>query len=156
MVQENFQSINRWQANCNDNQGGLDNIKDLDYRVSWGNNGTLTIVRHNLIEIEYNLKAWNSKDGWIERINKRTLPNPVEEYTFEKLADAHAFADDNTLSYFSRRYIITGIFKIKFGETPGEIEEVYSTTVNGCFRRYDPYYYDHFGCTPPDVLCEES
>jgi len=156
MAQENFQSTNQWIANCNDNQGGLDNIKDLDYRVYWGNNGTITIQRHNLIEITYLMKAWNSIDGWIERSHTQTLPQPVEEHTFNNVSDIYAFAKNNTLSYFGKKYIITGILKIKFGDPPGEIEEIYTTTVNGCFRRYDPHYYNKFGCTPLDISCEEE
>ncbi len=156
MAIENFQSTNQWIANCDDNQGGLENIKDLDYRVYWGNLGTITIRRTNLIEIEYILKAWNSKDGWIEHTQTQTLPNPVPQHTFNNVSDVYAFAKEDTMSYFSRRYTITGILKIRYGDTPGEIEEVFSKTVNGCFKRYDPHYYKFFNCTPPDVECEES
>lgn len=155
MAQENFQSTNQWIANCDDNQGGLERIKDLDYRVYWGNLGTITIKRHNLIEITYIMKAWNSIDGWIEETRKQTLPQPVEEHTFNNVSHVKAFAGENTLNYFGKRYTITGILKIKFGDPPGEIEEIYSTTVNGCFRRYDPHYYPFYPCTPPEVLCEE-
>ncbi len=152
---ENFQSTNQWIANCSDNNGGLDLIKDLDYRVYWGNEGTITIKRHNLIGITYIMKVWNSIDGWIERSHTQTLPQPVEEHTFNNVSDIYAFAKNNTLNYFGKSYIITGILKIKFGDPPGEIEEVYTTTVNGCFRRNDPHYFRFFDCTPPDIPCEE-
>ena len=153
---ENLQSTNQWLANCNDNQGGLENIKDLDYRVYWGNNGTITIKRHNLIEITNIMKAWNSIDGWIERSHNQTLPEPVEEHTFNNVSDVYAFAKNNTLNYFGRRYIITDILKIKYGDPPGEIEETHTNTVNGCFRRNDPFYFPFYPCTPPDISCEED
>lgn len=146
MAQENFSSTNQWIYNCGK--------RDFDYRVYWGNNGTITIRRHNLIEIEYTMKAWNSKDGWTEETKKQTLPEPTEEHTFYAVGCLDAFGLNDVSSYWGRRYIISGTLKIRFCDPPGEIEEIYTTTVNECFRRYDPHYYDYYGCTPQDIQCE--
>lgn len=150
---ENYQSTNQWIANCDDESG---DAKDLDYRVWWGNNGKLTVTRNNLIEIEYTMRAWNSKDGWFEETSTQTLEQPTDRHTFNLVAHAQAFGAGDLNRYWTRRYIIEGILKIRYGTPPGEIEDIYTTTVNGCFRQKDPHYFPKYPCTPPDVACEEE
>ncbi len=146
---ENLNSENTWVWNCG-------NKNDLDYRSHWKNNpnGTLTIARHNLIGVKYFMNCWNPIDNWNEVSGESMLTSPVENYTFDNIAlvftvAIHKNADD----YWGLKYKIETKLVVIYGDPPGEIQENIITKTWGCFTKNDPYYYNKFGCIPPDRPC---
>ncbi len=139
-------SINQWIWNCGKN--------DFDARVIWGNNGTITIQRSQLRGIRYTLRHWNHPDGWREKSNSQMLSLPTSDpHTFQDVSQVDHFAKRTTQQYWGKPFIIIGILVILWGYPDPEEEMI--TNVNGCFTRNDPYYYNEYNCTPPDVMCEE-
>lgn len=84
------------------------------------------------------------------------LPSPTSDpYTFTGVSHHHAFAKNVTNLYWGKRYIMTGKIVVVYGN-PVIFDEEVITTVNGCFRKFDPHYEEVFqGCIPPNVACED-
>lgn len=150
----NFNSTNKWDYNCS-------SINDLDYLVRWcdfENNNTLTIKRENMSKIIISIRCWNSKDGWINQSKTKNVQGGAtsDPYTFTQLTFQEAFARHQANpNYWGTRYSMEGKLEIYFNN--GESIETYITSVSGCFRKYDPYYYMEYpNCYPADVLCEEN
>lgn len=140
-------STNDWVWNC-----GSKN--DLDYRVYWGNNGTLTIQRPYLRSIHYTLRGWNPRDGWVTKSHSSVLPTPTSNpHTFNNVALTYAFARQQAHLYWGLGYILKGEITVKYGPDDAIAEEEVITSITGCFRGSDPHYFDYFGCQPPDVGC---
>ena len=133
-------------------------FNDFDYRIIWGNQGTIKIQRPFLRKIKYYLRCWNSKDDWVERENEQVVNPPTSlKHTFYQVTLLKDFTRNTTNEYRGRRYIMEGKIEIYYGETPGETIDVVVTTVSGCLRRYDPHYEEIYsGCIPVDIPCEEN
>ncbi len=142
-------SQNTWDWNC-----GSKN--DLDYRIIWGNNGTLTIQRILLRSITYIMRCWNPIDGWIEKSISKSPPAPTSEpYTFDGIHHYHAIGKRVAHQYWGKSYTMIGTLVVIHGHEGALIDEDVVTTVGGCFTRNDPHYVEVFqGCIPPDVICE--
>jgi hypothetical protein len=146
-------STNQWIYHC-----GVDpnRPRDLDYRVIWGNNGTLTIQRNYLRKIIYKMQAYNPKEGWVEKSDQRVLASPTSEpVTFENVLFLYPFALGETENYWGRPYTIKGLITVVHGPDNLVVDEEVITTVNGCFTMRDPNYFEYYqGCILPDVGCE--
>lgn len=64
---EQLNSSNTWDWNC-----GSKN--DLDYRIIWGSNGSLTIQRNYLRKIIYALDCWNEINGRVQKSSTIDYP----------------------------------------------------------------------------------
>jgi len=108
---ENLSSDNTWVWNCSSG------INDLDYRIIWGNHGTLTIQRLNLLKIEIFVNFWNSKDGWVNETATRTVNNgPTSDpYTFNQVYLVDDFARHIADQYWGVRYTMEGKIKVYYG-----------------------------------------
>lgn len=133
---------------------------DLDYRVIWGNNGTITIQRTNLIGIKFYMKAWNTLDGWIEIQSETILENPTSDpKTFTSVGKFYSFAlGEGNGRYKGYPYKIEGKIEVIYGNVNSPSIDTVITIVEGCFRDGDPHYEDTLypGCPPyPYSMCRE-
>jgi len=145
---ENLNSFNAWDYHCpppSNPQG----YRDFDYRIIWGNDGSLTIQRENLIGIKFSANCWNTRDGWMQMSAERMLSNPTSQsHTFSGVFLFTLFGRNQTELYWGARYQINS--KLEVLHSNGEIIEIITTKVEGCLKKfdlhYDPSVYPN--CTP--------
>ena len=82
------------------------------------------------------------------------LAEPTSQsHIFSQVYLVTNFARMETQLYWGKRYKIESKLEIIYDN--GEVISITNTNVDGCLRKYDPYYEDLFDCTPEDVDCEE-